>query len=130
MVKPRLLALEELDTILNSDFTLYSFVAKFAPFTTQIRADYLISSHINGNSFVFLIRNGKKGLVCDCVCSSTFIKGTRDYGANQRPYTLLKKTRTNLSDNSTTILFQKEGFIEPPDRDETKKDSGTSHPDV
>lgn len=42
---------------------------------------------------------------CDCICSSAFVKDERDFEANQRPYSLLKKTKICLADNSEEILF-------------------------
>lgn len=110
MVKPRLVALANMEEILNSDFTLYSFMPRFSPFTTLLHADYLISSSIKGDNFVFLIRTDKKEPIRDCLCSSAFVKGNRDFRANQRPYTLMQKTRTELADGSMTILYLRDGF--------------------
>ena len=112
LVKPRLLALRSLDQVLDSDFTLYSFVPRFAPFTTQLQADYLIESQLNGISFVFLVRSRKKDTVSDCTCISTFTKAERDFAKNQRPYEFLKKTRRSLEQNTETVLFTRPGFEE------------------
>ena len=113
LVKPRLMALVALENMLDNDFTLYSFMPRFYPFVTSINADYLIASHVDGTSYVFMIREGERSIVSDCICCSTFVKDIRDYEQNQRPFTLLKKTKTSLADNSSLILYTKEGFIEP-----------------
>ena len=86
MVKPRLMALVSLEEMLDKEFTLYSYMPRFYPFITSIRADYLIASHIGSISFIFLIREGERSIVSDCICCSTFIKEERDYEQNQRPY--------------------------------------------
>ena len=112
-VEPRLLALASLDQIMDSPFALYSYMPQMYPFYTALKADYLIASHLDDISFVFLIRNGGLDLVCDCICCSTFVKDYRDYEVNQRPYTLLKKTKTNLLTAESNILFIKPGFSDP-----------------
>ena len=113
LVKPRLMALVALENMLDNEFTLYSFEPRFYSFVTSINADYLIASHIDGTSYVFMIREGERSIVSDCVCCSTFVKDSRDYEQNQRPFTLLQKTKTNLTDNSILVLYTKEGFVNP-----------------
>lgn len=120
MVKPRLLALVSLEEMLDKEFTLYSFMPRFYPFVTSIRADYLIASHIGSVSFIFLIREGERSIVSDCICCSTFIKEERDYEQNQRPYTLMKKAKIRLTDGKTDVLFLKDGFIDPDASEESE----------
>ena len=74
LVKPRLMALVALENMLDNEFTLYSFEPRFYSFVTSINADYLIASHIDGTSYVFMIREGERSIVSDCVCCSTFVK--------------------------------------------------------
>lgn len=118
MVKPRLLALVSLEEMLDREFTLYSYMPRFYTFVTSIKADYLIASHTGNISFIFLIREGKRSIVSNCICCSTFIKDKRNYEQNQRPYTLLKKTKTKLSDGTANTLFIKNGFVDPDSLDE------------
>lgn len=113
MVKPRLFALASLEEMLDNDFSLYSFMPRFYSFVTSIRADYLIASHMGDVSFVFLIREGERSLVSDCICCSAFQKDGRDYEQNQRPFTLMKKVKTKLLTNETRVLFLKDGFKDP-----------------
>ena len=113
MVKPRLLALAALEEMLDRDFILYSYMPRYYPFVTSIRADYLIASHLDNVSFVFLIREGERSVVSDCICCSTFVKDDRDYEQNQRSYALLKKSKTLITAGTTTVLFIKDGFIDP-----------------
>lgn len=40
---------------LDNDFNLYSFMPRMYPFITNIKADYLIASHIAIDSYVFII---------------------------------------------------------------------------
>lgn len=113
MIEPRLVALCSLEEILSSPFTLFSYRPEmYGSFKTNLKADYLISSEINGISFVFLVGGNPKSLVRECICRTVFIKGERNYEENQRPYALLKKVRISLDTNTETVLFIKEGFSE------------------
>lgn len=78
------------------------------PFVTNIKADYLIASHIVIDSYVFIIHTTPTGdAKCDFLCCSAFAKGERDYKTNQRKRALLKKERIHIPSNTTTILFDK-----------------------
>lgn len=69
MIKPRLEALIHLKNSLDNDFNLYSFMPRMYPFTTNIKADYLISSHVMIDSYVFIIHTTPKGdAKCDFLC--------------------------------------------------------------
>ncbi|MBQ9611668.1 MAG: hypothetical protein IJV14_03625 [Lachnospiraceae bacterium] len=125
LVKPRLQALLILQSILDSPFTLFSFRPDmYSSFRTNISADYLISSMVNGVSYVFLFGGSPRAIIRECICRSIFTKGERDYEENQRPYTVLKKTKTDLSTNQETVLFVKEGFTEP---DQHTEDGQSNH---
>lgn len=108
MVKPRLEALIHLKTSLDNDFNLYSFMPRMYPFITNIKADYLIASHIVADSYVFIIHTTPSGNAkCDFLCCSAFTKGDRDYETNQRKRTLLKKERIHISSDTKTVLLDK-----------------------
>ena len=108
MIKPRLEALVHLKNSLDNEFTLYSYMPRMYPFITNIKADYLITSHINIDSFIFIIRSTPQGEAkCDFLCCSIFEKGDRDYEANQRSRALLKKERIHIPTNTSTILLDK-----------------------
>lgn len=108
MVKPRLEALIHLKNSLDNDFNLYSFMPQMYPFITNIKANYLITSHIVIDSYVFIIHTTPKGTAkCDFLCCSAFAKGKRDYETNQRKCALLKKERIHIESNTTTILLNK-----------------------
>ena len=78
------------------------------PFTTNIKADYLISSHVMIDSYVFIIHTTPKGdAKCDFLCCSAFAKGDRNYETNQRKRALLKKERIHIASNTTTVLLNK-----------------------
>ena len=55
MIKPRLEALVHLKNSLDNDFNLYSFMSRMYPFITNIKADYLITSHLMMDSYAFII---------------------------------------------------------------------------
>lgn len=108
MIRPRLEALVHLKNSLDNEFTLYSYMPRMYPFITNIKADYLIASHINIDSFIFIIRSTPQGEAkCDFLCCSIFEEGDRDYEANQRSRTLLKKERIHIPTNTSTILLDK-----------------------
>lgn len=108
MVKPRLEALICLKNSLDNDFNLYSFMPQMYPFITNIKADYLIASHIVTDSYVFIIHTTSNGdAKCDFLCCSAFTRGERNYEANQRKYALLKKERIHIISNTSTTLFDK-----------------------
>ena len=108
-VKPRLEALIHLKETLEQDFQLHSYMPQFYPFTTQIKADYLISSLTAPISFIFIIRSNSfdKVSICDFVCCSAFTQATRDYRKNQRPRTILKKERIHIATNESAVLFDR-----------------------
>ena len=108
MIKPRLEALVHLKNSLDNDFNLYSFTSRMYPFITNIKADYLITSHLVIDSYVFIIHTTPKGdAKCDFLCCSAFAKGDRDYETNQRKRALLKKERIHIASNTTTVLLNK-----------------------
>ncbi len=77
MVKPRLEALICLKNSLDNDFNLYSFMPQMYPFITNIKADYLIASHIVTDSYVFIIHTTSNGdAKCDFLCCSAFTRRT------------------------------------------------------
>ena len=108
-VKPRLEALIRLKETLEQDFQLHSYMPQFYSFTTQIKADYLISSATAPMDFIFIIKSSSSGdiSICDFVCCSAFTQMKRDYRENQRPRSILKKERVHIATNTTTVLFDR-----------------------
>lgn len=77
-VEPRLAALVQLKEALDCDFDLFTYVPRFYPFITKIKADYLITTQQEPISFVFIIKESPSGeSVCDYLCFSAFAKGER-----------------------------------------------------
>lgn len=107
MVEPRLEALIHMKEIIENDFQLFSYMPQMYPFTTTIKADYLISSRLNKTSFVFMINTMSDNRKSDYLCCSAFVQGDRNYEANQRSRSLLKKERIHLPSSASTILFNK-----------------------
>lgn len=106
-VKPRLEALIRLKSTLDQEFLLYSYMPQFYSFTTQIKADYLISTAAAPTDFYFIIKEDpfQKAAQFDCVCCSAFTKGERDYRNGQRTRAILKKERIHIPTSTTTILY-------------------------
>lgn len=108
LVEPRLRALVRLEEILENEFQLYSYLPEFYPFTTRIKADYLIASPEEPETFVFIIRASDTGeMVCDFLCCSAFEKGERDYRINQRQRSLLKKERIHRPSQEITTIYDR-----------------------
>ena len=107
-VKPRLEALVRLKDVLEQDFSLFSYMSRMYPFTTTIKADYLISSHKDLSSYVFLIQaHPVENTTHNYLCCSAFVKGERDYETNQRLRVILKKERLHLASGTSTILYDR-----------------------
>ena len=67
-VKPRLEVLIRLKETLEQDFLLHSYMSRFYSFTTQIKADYLISSATAPVAFIFIIKPSSPGeIAISCV---------------------------------------------------------------
>ena len=108
MIRPRLNALAHVKSSLDNEFLLFSYMPRMYPFYTSIKADYLISSHFISDDFIFLIKTTDCGdLKCDFLCCSIFEKTGRNYEANQRPRTLLKKERIHIPTNTSEILMDR-----------------------
>ena len=82
---------------------------QFYSFTTQIKADYLISSTTVPVDFIFIIKSSSSGeiSICDFVCCSAFSQTKRNYRENQRPRSILKKERVHIATNTTTVFFNR-----------------------
>ena len=100
---------KRLKETLEQDFLLHSYMPRFYSFTTQIKADYLISSTTAPVDFIFIIKSSSSGdiSICDFVCCSAFMQTKRDYRENQRPRSILKKERVHIATNTTTVLFDR-----------------------
>ena len=108
MIKPRLDAIVHLKESLDNDFILYSYMPRMYPFITGIQADYLISSHLSIDNYIFIIKSNAQGeLKCYFLCCSIFEKVVRDYETNQRPRTLMKKERIHIPSNTTDVLLDR-----------------------
>ncbi len=108
MVKPRLEALIHLKDILETDCQLFSFMPRMYPFTTTIKADYLISHHSDHVCFIFLIQSSQNRKEArKYLCCSAFVRGERDYEANQRSRTILKKERVHMAFGKSKILYDR-----------------------
>ncbi|WP_367568551.1 PBECR4 domain-containing protein [Lacrimispora sp.] len=71
-------------------------------------ADYLISSHLDSESFIFIIQaSPNRTAKCDYLCCSVFTKGDRDYEINQRIRTILKKEQIHIKTKTSIILYDR-----------------------
>lgn len=103
MIKPRLSALCHLSESLGNDFQLLSFEKTRYPFVTDLKANYIISSHLGNIYYTFIIRSSKEDN--EYTCCSTFEKGSRNYETNQTRYTVLKTEQYDPDDRKWNTLY-------------------------
>lgn len=106
-VVPRLHALIRLKESLDNDFNLFQYMPQFYPFFTNIKADYLISSHIEDTDYIFIISSHDGSASVEYTCCSIFEKNKRDYEEGQRERILLKKERVHIPSNQKDILYDR-----------------------
>ena len=103
MIKPRLLALCHLSESLRSDFCLLSFDKSRYPFATDLKADYIISSHLENVYYTFIIQSFEEG--DQYTCRSIFQQGERNYETNQTKFTILKTEQYNPTEDKWITLY-------------------------
>ncbi|MDR1018832.1 MAG: hypothetical protein LBM02_09045 [Lachnospiraceae bacterium] len=109
-ILPRLNVLSNINEIIKNDFSLFYFRPQMLySFSSNIKAEYIITSNIRPYSYVFLIHTNDKVQKDDLtfVCISVFEKETNDFTENQRQRIILKKELINTKNNSSIILFDK-----------------------
>lgn len=104
-IKGRLESLVRLETVLDSDFTLYLFNKQRLPFYSNIDANFLLKNQQTGD-IVFLFMDGPP---LDSFCRSIFSMQELDYSRGQRKVGLLKKIK--YQNSSTAVLLDK---LTPP----------------
>ncbi len=106
-VAPRLRAIMRLKESLDTEFSLYKYMPRFYSFYTNIKADYLISSHIDNTDFIFIINSNNGFSSVEYTCCSIFEQNERNYVEGQRERILLKKERIFFPLNKTDILYDR-----------------------
>lgn len=106
-VLPRLHAILRLKASLDSEFTLFKFTPQYGHLYTNIKADYLISSHVDHTDFIFIIKSDSNSVSTEYTCCSIFEEGSRNFEEKQSPRTLLKKERIHIASNQTDILYNR-----------------------
>lgn len=106
-VAPRLHAIIRLKESLDTEFTLFKYMSQFYSFYTNIKADYLISSHIDNTDFIFIINSHDGSASVGYTCCSIFEKDNRNYEEGQRKRSLLKKERVHIPSDQTDILYDR-----------------------
>jgi hypothetical protein len=103
MVKPRLLALIDLQEAFDNNIALYVFNRSNCSFHTVIEASNLILGNSKSNDiFVFLVEQDIR-----YVCSSIFLKNERDFTDNQIPLSILRIVKTNLKTQEQKVFIDK-----------------------
>lgn len=102
-IEPRLLALCHLGESLRSQFCLLSFDRSRYPFATDIKADYLIASDLDGVYYTFLV--GSSNNEYGYKCCSIFRQDSRDYTTRQTKLAVLKTEKLDVNNGQWTVLY-------------------------
>ena len=89
-IKGRLDAIIRLEDVLDSDFEIYLFNARYLPFYSALNARYMIRN-VHTGEVVFLFVDEQAD---SFYCKSIFTMTDRDYSAGQRKIRLLQKRKT------------------------------------
>ena len=110
IIKPKLLAIVQLEKLLNRCPGAYLFSPRRLPFYTDIRATYLLTDEHTNTAFLFTdTANSGQSFFA----RSAFIMGDRDYRLNQSRMTVLQIDRTNLQTSVVEAIYRREGFLHP-----------------
>lgn len=106
-VRPRLLAIIQLKTVLDRSFSTYTFDPNKVPAYTKINASYLITGGDPDVVFLFTDRkNGSK----EIFSRSIFLRDRKDYRQNQTKLTLLLTERKNLRTQEYIVLYRHKNY--------------------
>ena len=107
-IKERVHLLHDLESILDSNETVFRYNEKQFPYS-KIKADYLLDNlHEETRVFVFLFPR-KDGTH---FCRSFFPAGPADFTRNQQRWTLLKKVKRNLTTGTEQELYRNPHYKE------------------
>lgn len=107
-LEPRLFILQNLKTILDSNDTVYRFLSNKCK-GSQIEAEWLLQNILQERPvYVFLIHRQQDNPEM-LSCCSLFPKTERDFTLQKPRYTLLEKTKRQISTNDVTILYKSSG---------------------
>lgn len=106
-VRPRLLAIIQLKTVLDGSFSTYAFDPNKVPISTRIKASYLITG--GDPDVVFLFTDQKNGGK-EIFSRSIFLQDRKDYRLNQTKLTLLLAKRKNLQTQECIVLYRHKNY--------------------
>lgn len=107
--KSKLLAIIQLEKLLNNCAKAYMFDPKRLGFYTKIKAKYLL---VDEQSQVVFLFTDTKDAGKTYFSRSTFIMDNQDFRRNQSSMTVLQIKRTQLHTGTTEILFCRDNFSE------------------
>ena len=111
-ISDRLIDINRLERILDSDFRIYQFNPRKLNFHSDIRANYLIfSEQYQTGIFLFIDKDQDTDY-----CKSIFSKDDRDYTINQTKWTVLKKIKRH--EDTEEVLFLNESYREQESQEE------------
>jgi len=108
-IKSKLLAIIQLEQLLNCCSKVYMYDPKRLPFYTDIKAKYLLADERSQVVFLFTDTQdeGKR-----FYSRSAFVMTDHDFRTNQSNMVVLQIKRTNLLTGMTESLFCREGYSE------------------
>ena len=108
-VKSKLLAIIQLENLLNSCSKVYIYNPDKLPFYTNVKAKYLLVDEKSQVVFLFTDTDEEGETFFS---RSAFVMDDHDYRINQSSMTVLQIKKTQLSTGNTCVLFCREGFSE------------------
>ena len=102
-MRSKLLALVQIKDFLDHDFTSYIFNPAKVPFGSKLEAKYLLANQDSDIMFLFSDEDADGTYYT----RSAFIKGERDFTANQTRIVLLKKEVEETATNNRIVLYDK-----------------------
>lgn len=107
IIKRKLIAIIQLEQLLNRPCQVYMYNPRKLPFYTDIKGKYLLVDA--QTQVVFLFADTESGRLT-CFSRSAFVMDDRDFRTNQTKLTVLQIKRTDLTTEITEVIFCKEGF--------------------
>lgn len=92
-----------LESLFDSNDTIFKYNNKAANFSI-IEADYLMKNTVQDRKLFVFLANNDNGYY---YCRSFFPYGGRDYSLNQPQWTLLFKEKTNNTNKTRVVLFNR-----------------------
>ena len=117
-IEARIKCVSRLDEFLQSDHLVIDYL-NYPELNSRVEADWLFRSEIDNETWYLFVKSKERKTTKDSrksgnyVCSSMFMKRHIEYGASQKPMTILLKERHNLNSKTKQTLFCHPNYTVP-----------------